>query len=204
MFRRLAVTLALLSASAQADDFDDFVHPQTRNLRAPSSASRASAGLDDLLLRPDGSVVAALRAGLGGEELIPWSLVRLVLADVGDFARERDELVWLSMAPNGRETIEASDLDTAERQIALSSLAGSVVTDAANDAVGVVRGALLYPATGRVLALALDVGAYSGAESRTIAVPWSWLTVSDDGGALRLTNEADLRWIQSAPSIQLK
>jgi sporulation protein YlmC with PRC-barrel domain len=211
-FRRLALALALLSAPVDADDFEELVptdvDSDTAELSLPLSRPGTKGVLSDLLVRHDGSIDVAVTKNADSERYVPWGIVRLVLADVGaageehGFAEENQEPLWIP-APTARlAPMDRAGRRDAEAPFSLNTLAGSAVVGPLGETIGVVRGWLVSWERGRVLALAVDVGAFLGTESRTVAVPWTWLrTPVDTSSNLTVTGEADLNWLRWANEV---
>ena len=160
---RLALALALISGSVQADDLDTTDRSDCEDIETASTS--------ELRLRSDGTIVS-------------WDLLRLVLPDLTD---EVDAPEWLETPAHPGPTANLS----------LDSLGGRAVTGPHGEAIGIVRGCLVSPSAGRVLALDVDVGPSLDGESRRIALPWALVTVA--GGTIRCV--CDPEFIHSAQSI---
>lgn len=164
MLQRLALALALISGSVQAEDLD----PQDDCAECEDTES---ASASELRLRSDGTIVS-------------WDLLRLVLPDLTD-------------EDGGPEWLETPAHPAPSDNLSLDSLGGRAVTGPHGEAIGIVRGCLVSPSAGRVLALDVDVGPSLYGESRRIALPWALVTVA--GGVIRC--ECDPEWIHSAQPI---
>jgi hypothetical protein len=161
MLKRIALALALIGGSVQADE----IEPQER------AECEESELADELRLRSDGSIVS-------------WGLVRLVLPDLED-------------GIGGPEWIETPAHPGRKDSLSLGSLGGRAVTGPRGEAIGIVRGCLVSPSEGRVLALDVDVGPSLRGESRRVALPWALLTVT--GATIRCDCDPD--WIHAAEPI---
>lgn len=208
-FRRLALALALLSAPVDADDFDDFISTDTDTDTAELLFSHRKQGekgvLTDLLVHQDGSIDVAVTKRSETEWYVPWGLVRLALADVEGTADEGHEPLWIPMLTDQHAAIESIDRYTHAESFSLNSLGGQAVVGPHGETIGVVRGSLVSWERGRVLALAVDVGAFLGTQSRIIAVPWNWFHAPMEAhSSLALSAEADLNWIRWANEVDLK
>ena len=162
MLRRIALAIALITGSLQADD---------RTVRDQAECEESE--LDgELAVAPDGRIAS-------------WGILRLVLPDLDD------EL-------GGPEWIETPVRPDRPGRIALDTLGGRAITTPGGEAVGIVRGCLVNPSTGRVLALDVDVGPALGDGARRVALPWSALAV--EGGAIRLVD--DVESLRAAPTLR--
>lgn len=126
---------------------------------------------DDLALHPDGTIAS-------------WGLMRLVLPDLEDDV-------------GGPEWIETPVRAGSPGKLTLGTLGGRAVEGPEGEALGVVRGCLVNPATGRVLALDVDLGPALGGDAQRVALPWSSLEIF--GGRIRY--RGDDGWIRSAQGI---
>lgn len=161
MLRRIALAIALISGSLQADD---------RTLREQAECEESD--LDsELAVAPDGRIAS-------------WGILRLVLPDLDDVGAE-PEWVETPARPDHRG------------RLALDTLGGRAVVDAGGDAVGVVRGCLIHPSSGRVLALDVEIGPALDGAPRRVALAWSSLAV--DRGSIRLVDDVDS--LRSAPTL---
>ena len=207
-FRRLSLVLALLSAPVDADVLDDAPLTEDRSVEFERSSLRRTysvgATLRNLLLHPDGSITAAVASGSSG--VVPWDLVHLVLADFERGVDESEGPVWVRLEPD-RLAAAGQTMDGYGREdapIALSALAGAAVDVPGGRTMGFVSGALVYWATGRVLALAVDAGPDLGSPARTLALPWTWLRFADARGAIRsITAQVDSQWFEDASQVVL-
>lgn len=161
MLKRLALALALISGSVQAEG----IEPQDRSEREDSES------VSELRLRSDGTIVS-------------WGLLRLVLPDLEDGSGDPE---WI------QTPVHAWQPDN----LSLDTLGGRTVTGPRGEAIGIVRGCLVSPSAGRVLALDVDVGPSLHGESRRVALPWALVTVA--GGDIRCVCDPD--WIHAAESI---
>lgn len=125
----------------------------------------------ELAIAPDGTISS-------------WGLVRLVLPDLADGIA-------------GPEWVETPVRAGPRGELTLPSLGGRAVTGADGEALGVVRGCLVSPFAGRVLALDVEVGPQLGEEPRRVALPWAQLAVG--GGTIRYVGDAE--WLRSGPEI---
>lgn len=222
-FRRLALALALLSAPVDADEFDELVpsdvDSDTSELSLSPSRSGTKGVLSDLLVRDDGSIDVAVTKSAASDRYVPWGIVRLVLADVGAAAEEHggvaevnQEPLWI---PATTERLSWGDRSSGRKDRAshravdapfsLNALAGAAVVGPRGETIGVVRGWLVSWERGRVLALAVDAGAFLGTESRTVTLPWSWLrNPIDTSSNLEVTSDADLNWLRWANEVDLE
>ena len=163
MLHRLALALALISGSVQAEDLDPQDCSECEGIESASAA--------DLRLRSDGTIVS-------------WDVLRLVLPDLTD-------------EDGGPEWLETPAHPGPTGNLSLDSLGGRPVMGPHGEAFGIVRGCLVSPSAGRVLALDVDVGPSLYGESRRIALPWALVSVA--GGAIRLL--CDPEWLHAAPPI---
>lgn len=152
----------------------------TGSLQAEDLTQRQSFGREELDQEHDWSVNA-------DGTVASWGILRLVLPDLEDE----------SGAP---EWIETPTRSGPIGTLSLHTLGGRAVTGATGDSIGIVRGCLLNPTSGRVLALDVEVGASLGCEPRRVALPWSSLSV--ERGAIRYVG--DVEWVHSAPSLERK
>jgi hypothetical protein len=204
VFRRLTLLLALLTAPAQGADFDTLIEPTKRphapGVEHPETSPIHARRIEDLLLRPDGSIAGAVQAGSAARtQVVPWSRVRF------DHAGDREDTLWVEI-PSRWNTLDRVSRGTrpGEDVFALSGLGGFAVTSGGGDVVGVIRGGLICLASGRIVALAVDVGPLLGGESRLVALPWSSLRVEharNGNWVVALGQETGIEWVRAAPEL---
>jgi len=89
---------------------------------------------------------------------------------------------------DGTEWIETPVRAGPRGRLSLDTLGGRAVLSPNGTAIGIVRGCLVNPVGGRVLALDVDLGPMLDGEPRRVVLPWAELEV--DGGSIRHIGDA--------------
>lgn len=88
--------------------------------------------------------------------------------------------------------------------LAASEIKGSTVRNRQRKGIGEIDEVLIDPDSGRVRFAILSVGGFLGLGSTRVAVPWSALEISRQGGRASYTLDATKERLEKAPRVEGK